>query len=107
MPTFRKKPLEIEAMQWDGDWDSYLRLGAWVGDSIEWHPASTHSLFEDGTTGETVSIKRDTPLPVRVKLYVAANDAWLVLEAGEWVIRDSRGFYPCKPDIFAATYDPA
>lgn len=27
---------------------------------------------------------------------------------GDWIIRepDGRGFYPCKPDIFDATYEP-
>jgi len=29
-------------------------------------------------------------------------------DAGDWIIRGIRGeFYPCKPDIFEATYDPA
>lgn len=27
---------------------------------------------------------------------------------GDWIIKGVKGeFYPCKPDIFAATYDPA
>lgn len=28
---------------------------------------------------------------------------------GDWIIAemDGSGFYPCKPDVFAATYDPA
>lgn len=39
------------------------------------------------------------------ELYVAANNAWLDIEIGEWIIKDSRGFYPCKPDIFAQTYE--
>lgn len=31
------------------------------------------------------------------------------LSPGDWVIAepDGRGFYPCKPDVFAATYEPA
>ena len=29
-------------------------------------------------------------------------------EVGDWIIRGVKGeFYPCKPDIFAATYEPA
>ena len=28
-------------------------------------------------------------------------------EPGDWIIKGVKGeFYPCKPDIFAATYDP-
>jgi len=27
---------------------------------------------------------------------------------GDWIIKGVKGeFYPCKPDIFAETYDPA
>lgn len=27
---------------------------------------------------------------------------------GDWIIKGVKGeYYPCKPDIFAATYDPA
>ena len=27
---------------------------------------------------------------------------------GDWIIKGIKGeFYPCKPDIFVATYDPA
>lgn len=32
-----------------------------------------------------------------------------VMEArdGDWIIKGVKGeFYPCKPDIFAATYEP-
>lgn len=36
-------------------------------------------------------------------------DTWagtMTAEPGDWVIRDpGGGFYPCKPDAFAATYD--
>lgn len=28
-------------------------------------------------------------------------------DPGDWIIKGVKGeFYPCKPDIFAATYDP-
>jgi hypothetical protein len=31
-----------------------------------------------------------------------------VASPGDWIIKGVKGeFYPCKPDIFAATYDPA
>lgn len=29
-------------------------------------------------------------------------------DRGDWIIKGVKGeFYPCKPDIFAATYEPA
>lgn len=31
----------------------------------------------------------------------------MIVSHGDWVIRGVKGeFYPCKPDIFAATYEP-
>jgi len=32
----------------------------------------------------------------------------MVADPGDWIIRGVQGeFYPCKPDIFDATYEPA
>lgn len=32
----------------------------------------------------------------------------LRVREGDWIIKGVKGeFYPCKPDIFAATYEPA
>jgi hypothetical protein len=31
----------------------------------------------------------------------------LLMSMGDWIIKGVKGeFYPCKPDIFAATYEP-
>jgi hypothetical protein len=83
---YRKKPVEIEAMQWSGD--NYPQLHAWTGNREDGH--------------EIVAAA-----PHGLQLWVQANEAWLTLENGEWIIRDSRGFYPCKPDIFEQNYEPA
>jgi hypothetical protein len=39
---------------------------------------------------------------------VTAHGQKAYLAAGDWVIAEpgGRGHYPCKPDIFAATYEP-
>lgn len=32
----------------------------------------------------------------------------MVVSAGDWVIKGVKGeLYPCKPDVFEATYEPA
>jgi hypothetical protein len=79
---FRKKPVVIEAMQWTGD--NIQELWDWSTAEFVYGPTESNPL----------------------RLYVAANDAWLDLEVGEWIIKDVRGSYPCKPDIFKATYEP-
>lgn len=31
----------------------------------------------------------------------------MMASPGDWIIRDVKGeCYPCKPDVFAATYEP-
>lgn len=85
---FRKRPVEIEAMQWTGDNPAAMR--AFTGMHAT-ESGGEHFVF--------------TTQSGHGELFVAANGAWLPLEIGEWVLSDARGFYPCKPDIFAQTYD--
>ncbi|WP_100525382.1 hypothetical protein [Mycobacteroides abscessus] len=86
---FRKKPVVIEAIQWDGT--NGAEIKAW-GAGFNLVPA-----------GEAFSVQ--SGLPITAEVWVNANDQWLGLVTGEWVIRDNLGFYPCKPDIFAETYE--
>ncbi|QAX92888.1 hypothetical protein KNU39_gp78 [Gordonia phage Mutzi] len=88
---YRKKPVEAEAIQWTGDNPYAVR--AFTGmHKPDPHRSGDHFVF---TVESGVG-----------KLYVAANGAWLDIEVGEWIIRDAKGFYPCKPDIFAGSYEP-
>lgn len=101
---FRKRPVERTAIQWDGTFEGYLDVAAWCGTAVEWHPERTHDTSEraDGTIA---TFERPQPVPQHVRLFVAANNEWLRLTPGEWIIQDELGFYPCKPDIFSETYD--
>jgi hypothetical protein len=85
---YRKKPLVIEAVQWDGT--NFDALKEW-GAPVTLMPATDgrHLIIgtlEDGPNGEAVHV---------ADLY-------------DWIIRGVKGeFYPCKPDIFEATYEAA
>lgn len=83
---YRKKPVVIEAVQFLGAGD-VNRVCNWLaqqGANIEgW-------LFHD----------TDITIPT-LEGKMKANPQ-------DWIIKGVRGeFYPCKPDIFEATYDPA
>ena len=42
------------------------------------------------------------------RVYDELHDTWVRFEYGDWIIRGVKGeFYPCKPDVFEATYEPA
>ena len=85
MTTFRKKPIEVEAMQWTGD--NIAAIWDWGG---------TAGIY--GPTEEN---------PDQLILTTIHGEQ-AVARVGDWVIREPRAdrFYPCKPDIFEATYDP-
>lgn len=81
MPKFRKKPVVIEAIQWDGTegvWNAILNMGC--------APDQTQDM------GNAISI--------------TTSEGVMRANLGDWVIKGIKGeFYPCKPDIFEATYE--
>jgi hypothetical protein len=95
---YRKKPVVIEAVQFTGE--NFAELAAFCGS----HPDSSGHL-EIATFNRIGTYLLDDKPGVLGELWVAANGAWLGLVQGEWVIHDSLGFYPCKPDVFEATYE--
>lgn len=82
---FRKKPLEIEAIQWDGS------VG--VADKIEAWSRSKARMRRLGANGLAV-------------IEVNTREGVMRCRAGDWVIKGIAGeFYPCAPEIFDATYE--
>jgi len=88
MPKFRKKPVVIEAVQ----------LPA-IGDDV----TDEVSRFLDvaASDGHTIISDRDGGVIVQTLEGELRGDPL------DWLIRGvKREVYPCKPDIFEATYDP-
>lgn len=96
MGRFRKKPVQVEAMEWTGenfDEASKFCVGIKLTRLNGTHP--TKGYLDDGYL--MVSTLEDGP----------QGQAIHVADPGDWIIKGVKGeFYPCKPDIFAATYDP-
>lgn len=50
----------------------------------------------------------DDPESVSNRLWIPTLEGGHVASPGDWIIKGVKGeFYPCKPDIFDATYEPA
>ena len=93
MAKYRKKPVVIDAVQWDGrnidavllffgDISKLPNTGAYV------HPGIGHCVPEGTLTIPTL-------------------EGEMTARAGDWIIKGVKGeYYPCKPDIFEATYEP-
>lgn len=93
MPEFRKKPVTIEAHQWgmQNDWQMPDWLRAVALPPSAGVPLKIGSVMR---TGENLSI--------------STLEGIMTARPGDWVIRGVKGeLYPCKPDIFAATYEAA
>ena len=87
---FRKKPVVIEAMLYT--------VGACraIHDWIEVEHEDTDGM-DDADVEELCS----------AGIEIVTLEGAMIAEVGDWIIRGVKGeFYPCKPDIFAATYDP-
>lgn len=79
MPKYRKKPVVVEAVQWTGENEKE------IFDFINWRNAEMQ--------GKTLVIHT-----------LEGNHN---ASAGDYIIKGVKGeFYPCKPDIFEATYEP-
>jgi hypothetical protein len=91
MTKFRKRPVVVEAIQYTG-----TRVA--VTDVPKW--------FFDALVDRTVRSSPDeAPTPY---LTIKTLDGDHRADIGDWIIQGVKGeLYPCKPDIFAATYEPA
>lgn len=99
MSKFRKKPVVIEAHQWDGTVGSADAIAAWAG--VEDCDPKKDQLGR-------ISRDRVEQIGQFAPLTVHSLEGDMTAQPNDWVIRGVKGeFYPCKPDIFEATYEPA
>ena len=92
---FTKKPVTIAAIQWTG---KNLREVITFTDG----PPDTR------TTHAGMAWEAYTDLVARNGLKIYTLEGKMLANPGDWIIRGVKGeYYPCKPDIFEATYSPA
>lgn len=85
--VYRKRPVEIEAMQWDGTPEGATPIINWI------------------LAGGGTARYQDYHLGDR---YLAIDTLEGIMRARprDWIIRGVAGeFYSCRPDIFEATYE--
>ena len=80
MPKYRKKPVEIEAIQWDGE--NTTEILSFCSDCYSY-------------------LRNDLPV-----LAINTLEGNMTASIGDYVIKGIKGeFYACKPDVFLLTYD--
>lgn len=90
MPSFRKKPVVIEAFRFSIDVPHrWWKEAVDSGKANVWNaPLGPPFAQEQSATIETL-------------------EGQMRALRGDWIIRGIKGeLYPCKPDIFEATYEP-
>ncbi len=81
LKKYRKRPIVIEAVRFNGDYDQAKMICAWSGGCITAENG-------DGT------------------LTVGTLEGAMTAQPGDFIIKGVKGeFYPCKPDIFEASYE--
>lgn len=89
MALYQKKPVVVEARQYDGS--NAKELLGWI--------------TKHGGRAVYHDMKHVVPIPVFV---ITTLEGHMTVSVGDYIIKGVQGeFYPCKPDIFAETYELA
>lgn len=97
MALYRKKPVVVEAIRFDA---YTMALSPWRGapkggEVWQW-------LVERGADFDLDQIE-----PGPAFLVIRTLEGPMRAHVGDWIIKGIKGeLYPCKPDIFEATYEP-
>ncbi len=89
MPKFRKKPVVVEAMQ--------------IPPAGYEHREAGKELEQWLKSGGCVFL-----ISADATVHIKTLEGWMEGKHPDWIIKGVQGeFYPCKPDIFKQTYEPA
>lgn len=81
MARYRKKPIEIEAIQYNGFLDNGQECEIFIGNAFESH------------------------IPSKNQIIIRTLEGEMTASLGDYIIRGIQGeVYPCKPDIFEESY---
>lgn len=113
MAKFRKKPVVIDAVLWSGTAAAATPVIDWVlsnGGTARYSCGAAAS--PDCPTSEYHATHHYCPScpfnDAPEKISIDTLEGVITASPGDWIIRGVQGeFYPCKPEIFAATYEPA
>jgi hypothetical protein len=90
MPLYRKKPVVIEAVQWDGK--DYDTLAGFLGPEMY------------SRVGFSSRVPGETPASVHITTLAGV----MIASPGDWIIKGVKvEFYPVKDPIFQETYELA
>lgn len=88
--TFRKKPIDVEAIQW-------------TGGNLPQMQAFTSLQFS-----EIPEADRGVEPELTAEVFDKLHSTWVKLRTGDWILKGTQGeFYPCARAVFESTYAPS
>lgn len=91
---YRKKPVVIDAAQWDGTEEGFHKIGEALG------------LEKDAFNAYIASESHHLHLDADGVFHVQTFEGVMEVSKDDYVIKGIKGeCYPCKPDIFVESYD--
>ena len=93
---FKKRPIIVEAIQWNGN-SNRQEIVNFVGKELK-SELESETAYVAGKGAPIFS------------LLIETREGVMKAFKGDWIIKEAypsgdRQFYPCKPDIFEATYE--
>jgi len=107
---FRKKPVVIEAVQLL--WSTWGEMcdHAGVGKLSDGKPEGCFLTMSGEASDVPVKVTDgpdDHGASAHIGLRIPTLEGLMLGREGDWIIKGVKGeLYPCKPDIFVATYEP-
>ena len=93
MAIYRKKPIVIEAIQWNGL--NAEEIFDFVGKKLKYYVDEGRSTAYDAGQGPPICV-----------IEIPTLEGTMQATTSDYIIKGVQGeFYPCKPDIFEKTYD--
>lgn len=101
MSKYRKKPIVIEATQWHKNGDHPADFGAETeGELVRYYR-------RPNVSGDLACAYCKDRRSMRSHGWINTLEGGHIVCPGDWIITGVQGeHYPCKPDIFEATYEP-
>jgi len=91
---YKKKPVVIEAIQLT--WSNWCEVCDFIDEKV----------FGGGTYLDDKTFEPTDNTTNTLGLYIKTLEGTHLARQGDYIIKGIKGeFYPCKPDIFEATYD--
>jgi hypothetical protein len=89
---YRKRPMVIEAVQWNGN--NAIEIMLFIGKELKVSKPPHHMEFNENIPNTAYTI------------VIPTLNGDVIASKGEYIIKGVQGeFYPCKSDIFEATYE--